>query len=131
MLEDGAYWHRVRLPKILPQNQRQTWHTPSAAKARKRRGFYKGTDGRYKSAGTYDTEQRALEISQAAEKHAGELVGGPGGGLDPVLRATRTIGEYAPVFPRHHRVGGIRRTPTTTRCGCTSYPSSAGRASRR
>src|SRR5580692_10698676 len=77
-----------------------------SAKGPRYRGFYKGTDGRYKSAGTYDTEQRALEISQAAEKHAAELVGGPGGGLDPVLRAARTIGEYAPVFLRHHRVEG-------------------------
>ena len=77
-----------------------------SAKGPRYQGFYKGTDGRYKSAGTYDTEQRALEISQAAEKHAAELVGGPGGGLDPVLRATRTIGEYAPVFLRHHRVEG-------------------------
>ena len=70
------------------------------------RGFYKGTDGRYKSAGTYDTEERALEIARAAEKRAAELVGGPAGGLDPVLRATRTIEEYVPVFLRHHRVEG-------------------------
>jgi integrase len=77
-----------------------------SAKGPRYRGFYKGTDGRYKSAGTYDTEERALEIARAAEKRAAELVGGPAGGLDPVLRATRTIEEYAPVFLRHHRVEG-------------------------
>jgi hypothetical protein len=40
------------------------------------RGFYKDADGRYKSAGTYDTETRALEISQAAEKRAAQLISG-------------------------------------------------------
>ena len=68
-----------------------------SAKGPRYRGFYKGTDGRYKSAGTYDTEERALEIARAAEKRAAELVGGPDGGLDPVVGATRTIEEYAPV----------------------------------
>ena len=64
-----------------------------SAKGPRYRGFYKGTDGRYKSAGTYDTEERALEVSRAAEKRAAELTGGPAGGLDPVVRATRTIEE--------------------------------------
>jgi hypothetical protein len=95
-----------------------------SAKGPRNRGFYKGTDGRYKSAGTYDTEQRALEISQAAEKHAAELVGGPGGGLDPVLRATRTIGEYAPVFLRHHRVEGNTKDGARW-CGCWATTASS------
>lgn len=77
-----------------------------SARGPRYRGFYKGTDGRYKSAGTYDTEDRALEVSRAAEKRAAELTGGPAGGLDPVVRATRTIEEYAPIFLRHHRVEG-------------------------
>ena len=70
------------------------------------RGFYQDTDGRYKSAGTYDTAERASEVAQAAEKHAAELVRGAVGQLDPVIRATRTIAEYEPVFLRHHRVEG-------------------------
>jgi hypothetical protein len=39
-------------------------------------------------------------------ERAAELVGGPAGGLDPVVGATRTIEEYAPIFLRHHRVEG-------------------------
>jgi hypothetical protein len=100
-----------------------------SAKGPRYRGFYKGTDGRYKSAGTYDTEERALEIARAAEKRAAELVGGPAGGLDPVVGATRTIEEYAPVSCATTASRGTPRTPTTTRCACTSSRSSAGPAS--
>jgi len=77
-----------------------------SAKGARYRGLYKGPDGRYKSAGTYDTQERALEIAREAEKRAAELTGEPGGGLDPVTRATRTIAQYAPIFLRHHRVEG-------------------------
>jgi hypothetical protein len=70
------------------------------------RGVYKDADGQYKSAGTYKTEERALEISQTAEKHAAALIDGAIEGLDPVTRATRTIKEYEPIFMRHHRVEG-------------------------
>jgi hypothetical protein len=38
------------------------------AKGVRYRGFFKDADGRYKCVGTYDTAERALEISQAAEK---------------------------------------------------------------
>jgi integrase len=76
------------------------------AKGVRYRGFYKDADGRYKCVGTYDTAERALEISQAAEKRAAALISGAIGGLDPVTRATRTIGEYKPIFLRHHRVEG-------------------------
>lgn len=34
------------------------------------RGLYRDTDGRYKSAGTYGTEERALEVAEAAEMAA-------------------------------------------------------------
>ena len=77
-----------------------------SSKGPRYRGFYKDSDGRYKSAGTYDSEERALEVSQAAEKYAAELISGSVGGLDPVVRATRTVEEYAPIFLRHHRVEG-------------------------
>jgi hypothetical protein len=33
-------------------------------------GLYKAVDGTYKSAGTFDTERRALEVAEAAERHA-------------------------------------------------------------
>ena len=69
------------------------------------RGMYKAADGRYRSAGTFSTEERALAVASEAERHA--LIAGPAaGGLDPAIRATRTIKEYAPLFLRHHRVEG-------------------------
>jgi integrase len=69
------------------------------------RGMYKAADGRYRSAGTFSTEERALAVASEAERHA--LVAGPAsGGLDPATRATRTIAEYAPLFLRHHQVEG-------------------------
>jgi integrase len=70
------------------------------------RGIYKDADGRYKSAGTFDTEERALSVAQEAEKRAAALISGAVGGLDPVTRATRTVEEYEPIFMRHHRVEG-------------------------
>ena len=70
------------------------------------RGIYKAADGRYRSAGTFSTEERALAVTEEAERHAAELAGGAAGGLDPGTRATRTIKEYAPLFLRHHQVEG-------------------------
>ena len=54
------------------------------------RGIYKAADGSYRSAGTFDTEERALEVAEEAERHA-EVSGGAAGSLDPATRATRTI----------------------------------------
>jgi hypothetical protein len=70
------------------------------------RGMYQAADGRYRSAGTFSTEERALEVAKEAERRAAEVIGGAAGGLDPGIRATRTIKEYAPLFLRHHRVEG-------------------------
>jgi integrase len=68
--------------------------------------MYKAADGRYRSAGTFSTEERALEVAREAERRAAEVITGAAGGLDPLIRATRTIKEYAPLFLRHHRVEG-------------------------
>ena len=67
------------------------------------RGLYKAADGRYRSAGTFSTAERALAVAEKAERHA-EVTGGAAGGLDPVIRAGRTIKEYSPLFLRHHQV---------------------------
>jgi integrase len=69
------------------------------------RGIYKAADGRYRSAGTFSTEERALAVAEEAERHA-LVAGSAAGGLDPGIRATRTISEYAPLFLRHHQVEG-------------------------
>lgn len=78
----------------------------ASKKATRYRGFYKTADGRYLSAGTYSTEERALEVAKEAEALAELASGITGGKLDPVVRATRTIEEYEPIFLRHHRVEG-------------------------
>src|SRR5450756_2178445 len=75
-----------------------------SSKGARYRGFYKDADGRYKSAGTYDAEDRALQVAQEAEEHTAALITGATGGLDPVTRATRTIEEYEPVFLRLGKV---------------------------
>ena len=69
------------------------------------RGLYKAADGRYRSAGTFSTQERALAVAEKAERNA-EVAGGAAGGPDPAIRATRTIKEYAPLFLRHHQVEG-------------------------
>ncbi|MBV9446306.1 MAG: hypothetical protein JO345_10465 [Streptosporangiaceae bacterium] len=42
------------------------------------RGMYKAADGRYRSAGTFTDEDRALEVAKAAEEHVRELIAGLG-----------------------------------------------------
>jgi hypothetical protein len=59
------------------------------------RGIYKTADGSYRSAGTFSTEERALEVAREAERHA-LVVGGAAGGLDPGIRARRTIKGLLP-----------------------------------
>jgi hypothetical protein len=66
-------------PKNSPKNRRlATAYTErrEGAKGVRYRGFFKDADGRYKCVGTYDTAERALEISQAAEKRAERLEAG-------------------------------------------------------
>jgi hypothetical protein len=108
MLIWRAEWRPVALPKFLPT----IWGlTMAYAERRERkkgvryRGLYKGADGRYRSAGTFSTEERALAVAREAERHA-LVAGDAAGGLDPGIRATRTIREYAPLFLRHHQVEG-------------------------
>jgi hypothetical protein len=43
------------------------------------RGIYKAADGSYRSAGTFSTEERALEVATEAERHA-SVVGSAAGG---------------------------------------------------
>ena len=43
------------------------------------RGIYKAADGRYRSAGTFSTEERALAVAEEAERHS-LVAGGAAGG---------------------------------------------------
>jgi hypothetical protein len=47
----------------------------------------KAADGRYRSAGTFSTEERALAVAEEAERHAAEVAGGAAGGLDPAPKS--------------------------------------------
>lgn len=67
-------------------------------------GMFKGPDSRYRSAGTFDTSERALEVAAQAEARAAEVAGGAPRRLDPVTLATMTLDSYVPVFLRHHQV---------------------------
>jgi integrase len=68
-------------------------------------GIYRAADGKYKSAGTYDSHERAYEVAEEEERHAR-------GFLDetsPADKATMTITEFCEQrFLRFHAV-----TPAT------------------
>ena len=93
--------------------------TPGAEEGRALPRHLKAADGRYRSAGTFSTEERALAVAEEAERHAAEVAGGAAGGLDPGTRATRTIREYARLFLRHHQVEGNTKDTYADSCGCT------------
>ena len=57
-------------------------------------GLYKAADGTYRSAGTFDTETRALEVAEAAERHARLQLAE----TSPADKATVTLATYMEVF---------------------------------
>jgi hypothetical protein len=57
-------------------------------------GLYKAADGTYKSAGTFDTEERALEVAEAAERHAHLQLAE----TSPADKATVTLATYMEMF---------------------------------
>ena len=63
-------------------------------------GLYKAADGTYKSAGTFDTEARALEVAEAAERHARLLLAE----TSPADKATVTLAVYMESFLRSHDI---------------------------
>ena len=69
-------------------------------------GIYRAADGKYKSAGTYDTHERAYEVAEEEERHAR-------GFLDetsPAAKATMTISEFCEQrFLRYHAVSPSTR----------------------
>jgi integrase len=57
-------------------------------------GLYKAADGTHKSAGTFDTEERALEVAEAAERHARLQLAE----TSPADKATVTLATYMEMF---------------------------------
>lgn len=63
-------------------------------------GVYKAADGSYKSAGTFDTEERALEVAEAAERHARLHLAE----TSPADKATVTLAVYMETFLGSHDI---------------------------
>jgi integrase len=57
-------------------------------------GLYRTADRTYKSAGTFTTRERALEVAEEAERHARLRLAG----TSPADKATVTVEAYADVF---------------------------------
>lgn len=57
-------------------------------------GLYKAADGAYKSAGTFDMEERALEVAEGAGRHARLQLAE----TSPADRATVTLATYREIF---------------------------------
>jgi len=86
------------------------------------RGIYKAADGRYRSAGTFSSEERALAVAKEAERHAAEVAGGAAEPLAGWIRQSARHGRSRST--RRYSCGTTRsratpRTRTRTRCGCT------------
>lgn len=62
--------------------------------------MYKAEDGRWKSAGTYDSEQRAQEVGEDQERHARLRLAE----TSPADRATITVRDFGAKFLREHAV---------------------------
>jgi integrase len=63
-------------------------------------GMYKAADGTYKSAGTYDTPERAQEVAAESEHHAQAQLTS----TSPADKATVTLAEYLPTFLADHDI---------------------------
>lgn len=63
-------------------------------------GMYRAADGSYKSAGTYDTPERAQEVALETERHeAGKLTS-----TSPADKATITVAEFMDKFLADHDI---------------------------
>lgn len=63
-------------------------------------GMYRAADGTYKSAGTYDTPERAQEVALETERHeAGKLTS-----TSPADKATITVAEFMDKFLADHDI---------------------------
>jgi hypothetical protein len=64
-------------------------------------GIYRAANGKYKSAGTYDSHERAYEVAEEEERHARGFLEE----TSPAGKATMTISEFCEQrFLRYHAV---------------------------
>ena len=57
--------------------------------------MYKAENGQYRSAGTYDDEDRAQQVADESERHAHLRLAE----TSPAEKATITVEEFVPKFP--------------------------------
>ena len=69
-------------------------------------GVYRAADGKYKSAGTYDSHQRAYEVAEEEERYARGFLKE----TSPADKGTMTISEFCDKrFLRYHAVSPSTR----------------------
>jgi len=62
--------------------------------------MYKAENGQYRSAGTYDDEDRAQQVADESEQHAHLRLAE----TSPAEKATITVEEFVPKFLREHAI---------------------------
>ena len=89
---------------------------------------YKAENGQYRSAGTYDDEDRAQHVADESERHAHLRLAE----TSPAEKATITVEEFMPKFLREHAIEpNSRQRGTQKCCGYTPSPTSGTAGSRR
>ena len=69
-------------------------------------GIYRAANGKYKSAGTYDSHERAYEVAEEEERHARGFLEE----TSPAVKATMTISQFCEQrFLRYHAVSPATR----------------------
>jgi len=89
--------------------------------------MYKAENGQYRSAGTYDDEDRAQHVADESERHAHLRLAE----TSPAEKATITVEEFVPKFLREHAIEPNSRQRYAEVLGRTLSPTSGTAASRR
>src|ERR1700678_3535186 len=102
MLDSGVQWREVpRSPSNTESNGEDVMayvikRTVKRDGKERFTGVYQAEDGTYKSAGTFDPSERALEVAEAQERHRRLKLAE----VDPAVKATITIEEFTEKFLR-------------------------------
>jgi hypothetical protein len=95
-------------------------------------GMYADTDGSYKSAGTYDSPERAQEVAEASERHLRLQLAE----TSPADKAQITIEDFGAKFLKEHAIEPNSKMTYAQLLGChispyigAGWPRSAGRLS--
>ena len=85
--------------------------TPGAQQGVRYRGLYKAADGRYRSAGTFSTEERALAVAEGRSGTPTSLAVAEGRSGTPTSLAVRQEASYGRVLVRlvsARQLAGVR-----------------------